>query len=191
MKTSTPSRGQPTDAPMSLLTGADFDQINASQRRSGASTHSCRCGTAPRRGEGSTARSPATPPNGAERRTASSAHKHGAAYGRRSADGDAERSALIEGPAELVSSSRLDQQLRPFQPAPRCSLGQPGKGGVSYKATTWKNKRRRSRKTKVIRVRHQTCTAWTTGGVQIPTFSPEELRKKVPMLSCCHGTECP
>ncbi|MBD4392604.1 hypothetical protein GUG97_09490, partial [Xanthomonas citri pv. citri] len=61
----------------------------------------------------------------------------------------------------------------------RYDLSQPGKEQeVSYKATTWKNKQK-VEETRTIKVRHQTCTAWTTErGVQIPTFSPEELRKK-------------
>lgn len=67
----------------------------------------------------------------------------------------------------------------------RYDLSQPGKEQeVSYKATTWKNKQK-VEETKTIKVRHQTCTAWTTErGVQIPTFSPEELRKKS-MLQLC------
>lgn len=67
----------------------------------------------------------------------------------------------------------------------RYDLSQPGKEQeVSYKATTWKNKQK-VEETRTIKVRHQTCTAWTTErGVQIPTFSPEELRKKS-MLQLC------
>lgn len=67
----------------------------------------------------------------------------------------------------------------------RYELSKPGKEQeISYQAVTWKNKQR-VEETKTVKVRHQTCTAWTTEkGVQIPTFSLEELRQKS-MLQLC------
>lgn len=67
----------------------------------------------------------------------------------------------------------------------RYDISKPGKEqDVSYQAITWKNKQK-VEETKTIKVRHQTCTAWTTEkGVQIPAFSPAELREKS-MLQLC------